>query len=134
VFSGITPGRGFDWKTTGEQYHLADQDGRVVVRLVPEGDDGWWIASPRLIPELPIFPNLDVAKRAALTVALWALPLDRDTAAKQRAKNTIPPTDQRSCDLAHSVPFSSSTWQPSASINAAAVPGIPEFLRRRKAP
>jgi len=66
-------GRGFDWKAVGNQHHLIDRNGRVVVRLVPGDSDCWWIAQPRTTPEL-VYPDLDTAKRAAVNVALWALP------------------------------------------------------------
>jgi hypothetical protein len=70
----------------GEQHHLLDRDRRLAARLVPEGT-GWWIAEPRVHPGLPVYPNLNAAKRAAVNVVLWALPLDRTLAARLRATN-----------------------------------------------
>jgi hypothetical protein len=43
------------------------------VRLVPGDSGDWWVAQPRTTPELS-YPDLDTAKRAAVNVALWALP------------------------------------------------------------
>jgi hypothetical protein len=128
-FFGVTSGRGVGWKAAGEQHHLIDRHGRIAARLVPE-DTGWWIAQPQVIPELPIYPSLDAAKCAAVNVALWALPLDRKTAAKLRKQNAIPQTDHQSRSPAYPVAFMSSMWRPSANIDAADVPNIPEYLRR----
>ena len=127
-------GRAFGWKVVGEQHHLIDRDGRVAVRLVPEDFDGWWIAQPRVIPELPVYSDLDTAKRVGERVALWVLPLSRKAAARLRAQNAIPPTDRQSGNPAHSAAFMSSTWQPGTNINPDDVPDIPEFLRRRNEP
>jgi len=72
-FLGLKSGRAFDWKAVGNQHHLTDRNGRVAVRLAPGDSDCWWIAQPRTTPEL-VYPDLDTAKRAAVNVALWALP------------------------------------------------------------
>jgi hypothetical protein len=128
-FGAVKSRREFGWKAAGEQYHLIDRDGRIVARLAPE-DTGWWIARPRTFPELPIYPTLDAAKRAAVNVALWALPPDPKTAARQRKQNAIPQIDPQSRNPAPPVAFMSSMWRPGTSINAADTPEIPEFLRR----
>jgi hypothetical protein len=132
-FSGIKSDRGFGWEAVGEHHHLLDRGGRIAVRLVPDDSGGWWIAQPRVIPELPVHRDLDTAKQAAERVALWAPPPDHKTAAKQRAKNAIPPTDRQSGNPVR-VTFVPSTWQPGTSINPDDVPDIPEFLRRKNEP
>jgi hypothetical protein len=109
---------------------LLARGGRIAARLVPEDSGGWWIAQPRAIPELPLYPDLDTAKQAAERVALWAPPPDPKTA-KQQARNAIPPTDRQSGNPVR-IAFVRSTWQPGTNINAADVPDIPEFLRRTK--
>jgi hypothetical protein len=126
-------GRGFGWKVVGEQRHLIDRNGRIAIRLVAE-ESGWWIAQPRIHPELPVFLALDAAKRSAINIALWALPLELERATKRRARNAIPKADGQSRNPAHPATFFSCTWQPSQNINAADVPDIPEFLRRRNGP
>jgi hypothetical protein len=77
-------GRGWHWTPVAEQHHLHDRDGRLAVRLVPEGDDGWWIAFPRVYPELPLYPDLVNAKRAARNAALQTLPPYRQFASRTR--------------------------------------------------
>jgi hypothetical protein len=74
---------GWRWKPAGEQHHLHGREGRLAVRLVPDGD-GWWIAFPRVYPELPIYPDLVSAKRVAAGIALGALPADRQSASRIR--------------------------------------------------
>ena len=85
-FWGITSGRGWCWEAVREQHHLLDRDGRVAARFAPK-DSGWSIAHPRVHPELPIYPDLDTAKRAATDLVLCALPLDRTLATRLRATN-----------------------------------------------
>jgi hypothetical protein len=79
-------GRGWCWKPAGEQHHLHERNGRLAVRLVPEGD-GWWIVFPRVYPELSVYPDLVSAKRAAAGIALGALPPYRQITSRSRPLN-----------------------------------------------
>jgi hypothetical protein len=88
--------RGWCWTPLADQHHLHDREGRLAVRLVREGDDGWWIAFPPVYPELPIYPNLVSAKRAAANVVLWALPPEHATRRRLHvlARNTLLKSDR----------------------------------------
>jgi hypothetical protein len=136
AFWAIESGRGWCWESVGEQHHLIARDGRLAARLVPE-DTGFWIAYPHVRPELPIYPDLNSAKRAIINVVLWALPPDRTMATKLRMTNArqrvprpepSPVTSNRNCDF-HSPP------QPGAAATSDKDGlNIPEFLSRRTRP
>jgi hypothetical protein len=68
------------------------------------GNGGWRIIDPGAHPVPQPVSNLETAKRQAETVALWALPLDEKTAARQRAAILEGPLLRQNC-FASSAPF-----------------------------
>jgi hypothetical protein len=113
-----------------ERWFLRDGDGRLVARIVQDGD-GWWVAHPPITPEPPVKP-LDAAVRRAETVALWALPLDRATAKNMRAANRAVwrdrPPDNPDRDESAGV---QSKWKPSPTLrDFSDFPDVPDFLKR----
>jgi hypothetical protein len=94
--TGIKSLRGWRWDESIEGHRLLDRKGRMAACIEGGGGNGGWrIIHPGAHPVPQPVSNLETAKRQAETVALWALPLDEKTAARQRAANklTIDPAD-----------------------------------------
>jgi hypothetical protein len=84
--SGVRLGRGWRWAVAGDDHELLDLAGKIVARIVPDGTSGYLVTHPACTPRQSA-ETLDAARKLAVSVALAALPLDRETAARTARHN-----------------------------------------------